>query len=306
MHSSFAGRLAQQDADLSASRNWVFVLGFTFPGPLPGSPKCPKSVDIVRTGILLQNVRKNYTNIGQEPLMSDLSTRISSLIDAALPGRVWVPADFAPLGGRDVIDKTLQRMAASGQLRRIDRGLYDRPSINRLTKRPTSPDYRAVLDALARRDQLRMLVDGMTAANDLGLTDAVPARVTIHTDTRRRTIRLDNLVIEFKQTAPSRLYWAGRPAMRVVQALHWLKDTLAIDGDRIRRRLGQILDDRQHGPAIRKDLLQGFSILPAWMQTYLRTVPGLDPMPLHVPEEATSAKRQKRARPKTGQKETRQ
>ncbi len=71
-----------------------------------------------------------------------------------------------------------------------------------------------------------MLVDGMTAANDLGLTDAVPARVTIHTDTRRRAIQLDNLVIDFKQTAPSRLYWAGRPAMRVVQALHWLKDTL--------------------------------------------------------------------------------
>jgi hypothetical protein len=56
-----------------------------------------------------------------------------------------------------------------------------------------------------------MLVDGMTAANDLGLTDAVPARVTVHTDARRRSIRLDNLVIEFKMTAPSRLYLGGVP-----------------------------------------------------------------------------------------------
>jgi hypothetical protein len=40
----------------------------------------------------------------------------------------------------------------------------------------------------------------------------LPARVTIHTDTRRRAIQLDKLTIEFKQTAPSRLYWAGRPA----------------------------------------------------------------------------------------------
>lgn len=31
------------------------------------------------------------------------------------------------------------------------------------------------------------LVDSMTAGNDLGLTDAVTALVTIHTDTRRRT-----------------------------------------------------------------------------------------------------------------------
>ncbi len=37
----------------------------------------------------------------------------------------------------------------------------------------------------ARRDQLRLLEDGMTAANDLGLTGALPARVTIHIDGRR-------------------------------------------------------------------------------------------------------------------------
>ncbi|MGC4011506.1 MAG: hypothetical protein QM805_22405 [Pseudomonas sp.] len=43
-----------------------------------------------------------------------------------------------------------------------------------------------------------MLVDGMTAANDLGLTDAVPARVVIHTETRRRAIKLDKLLIDFK------------------------------------------------------------------------------------------------------------
>jgi predicted transcriptional regulator of viral defense system len=115
------------------------------------------------------------------------------------------------------IDKVLQRLVQQGQLRRIDRGLYDVPRVNRLTRQPAVADYRRIIDAIGRRDQVRMLVDGMTAANDLGLTTAVPARVVIHTDARRRTIRLDNSVIEFKQTAPSKLYWAGRPAMRIVQ-----------------------------------------------------------------------------------------
>jgi hypothetical protein len=92
-----------------------------------------------------------------------------------------------------------------------------------------------VVDALARRDQPRILVDGVAAANDLGLTDAISARVTIYTDTQPRYIHLDKLTIEFKPTAPSRLYWAGRPAMRDVQALHWLKDMLPVDGDRIRK-----------------------------------------------------------------------
>ncbi len=133
------------------------------------------------------------------------------------------------------------------------------------------------MDAIARRDQLRLLVDGMTAANDLGLTDAVPARVTIHTDARRRAVKLDNLVIEFKQTAPSRLYWAGRPAMRVVQALHWLKDTLATDRQRILSKLSKLLAEPVHGDAMRKDLLEGFSTLPTWMQSLIRELPGCDP-----------------------------
>ncbi|MDB5795301.1 MAG: hypothetical protein JWR25_1680 [Noviherbaspirillum sp.] len=209
--------------------------------------------------------------------MSELKSRIFAMIDAADPGQVWVPTDFAQLGSRDAIDKTLQRMVRVGELRRIDRGLYDRPRLNSLTKRPTTPDYRAVVEAIARRDQLRLLVDGMTAANDLGLTDAVPARVTIHTDTRRRAVQIDKLTIEFKQTAPSRLYWAGRPAMRIVQALHWLKDTLTTERAPILSRLSKVVVDPIHGAALRQDLLDGFSVLPAWMQSLVRELPGCAP-----------------------------
>jgi len=206
--------------------------------------------------------------------MSALKSAILHQIQAAGTGQVWVPSDFAALGTRDAVDKTLQRMVAAGELRRIDRGLYDWPTVNSLTGRATTPDYRQVVDALARRDQLRLLVDGMTAANDLGLTDAIPAKVTIHTDCRRRSLQLGNLVIEFKVTAPSRLYWAGRPAMRVVQALHWLKDTLPGDRDRILDRLAQILGDPRHGAAIGQDLKKGFGMLPSWMQQLLQPLLG--------------------------------
>lgn len=210
--------------------------------------------------------------------MSDTSNRISALVDAAGPGHVWVPSDFAHLGARDLVDKTLQRMVARRELRRIERGLYDKPALNRLTGRLNVPDYRSIIDALSRRDQVRMLVDGMTAANDLGLTDAVPARVVIHTETRRRAIKLDKLLIEFKLAAPSRLYWASRPAMRVVQALHWLKDMLPSDDDRIRQKISRILVDGSQGDAIRDDLAEGFAVLPGWMQSYLRPIPGVEPL----------------------------
>lgn len=172
-------------------------------------------------------------------------------------------------GPRAAVDKGLQRLTADGKLTRIGRGLYYRPSINALTRKPTTPDVRAVVDAIARRDQMRIVVDGLTAANDLGLTTAVPARVTVLTDARVRPIQLGNQRIVFQTVAPSRLYWAGRPAMRVVQALYWLQDVLGSD-TQILQRLHAILDDPIRGDSIRDDLQQGLHTLPIWMQSIVR------------------------------------
>jgi hypothetical protein len=60
--------------------------------------------------------------------------------------------------------------------------------------------------------------------------------------------------------------------MRLVQALHWLRDTHgqgASDQD-IVRRVAVILGDPRHGLAIRADLTKSFTVLPAWMQDLLR------------------------------------
>ena len=202
---------------------------------------------------------------------SDLKTQIADRIQAT-PGAVWTPIDFLDLGSREVVDKTLQRLALASQIRRIDRGFYDRPRPNPLTGQMSVPDYRRVIQAVARRDQTRMLVDGMTAANDLGLSDAVPGRIVVHTDARLRSIKLGKQTIAFRPTAPSKLFWADRPAMRVVQALHWLRDALADPDDqpRIMRRLRKILADKDLGPGIAADLAMGLPTLPAWMQNLVR------------------------------------
>jgi len=174
-----------------------------------------------------------------------IKSQVVQRINQAPAAKVWTPVDFLDLGSRDAVDKTLQRMVASNDLRRIDRGLYDQPRMNALTGQPTAPDYRSVIDAVGRRDQVRVLIDGMTAANDLGLTNAVPGQVIVHTDGRLRPIQLGKLTLQFKLTAPSKLYWADRPAMRVVQALYWLRDGLRddvqVDQDAIQAKLIRLL-----------------------------------------------------------------
>ena len=209
------------------------------------------------------------------PSAADLRSRMLDRM-ATGPHVVWTPSDFADLASRDSVDKTLQRLATAGHLRRIDRGLYDRPTTNRLTGRPSVPDYREVIRAVTRRDKVRYVVDGMTAANDLGLTTAVPARIEVLTDARLKPIKLGKQEIHFKPAAPSRLYWAGRPAMRVVQALHWLQDLLADREERARivAQLRRLLADPTHGEGIRDDLRNGLSALPIWMQEFLRDLIG--------------------------------
>ena len=191
---------------------------------------------------------------------------------ASRAGQAWTPADFADVGPRTAVDKALQRLVAAGELRRIDRGLYDRPRQNPLTGRAMVPDYRAVIDAIARRDHLRVLIDGMTAANDLGLTTALPAKIEAFVETRLRPIHLGNQEIRFRTATASRLFWAGRPAMRIVQALYWLKDSLQdpTERSRVADRLQRILADPAHGRAMREDLVAGFSALPIWIQEFVR------------------------------------
>ncbi|MBZ9982453.1 MULTISPECIES: DUF6088 family protein [unclassified Mesorhizobium] len=202
---------------------------------------------------------------------TDIRSRVLARIQSK-PEEVWTPGDFADLGTRSAVDKTLQRLAAAQELRRIDRGLYDRPRTNTLTGRATVPDYRAVIRAVTRRDNARTVIDGMTAANDLGLTTAVPARIEVLVDARLKPIKLGSQEIHFKYAAPSRLYWADRPGMRVIQALYWLQDMLTQESEhkRIATTLRRLLSDPKHGEAIREDLRAGISAVPIWMQEFLR------------------------------------
>ena len=229
----------------------------------------------IRTSLSDRNCYLSEKRLRSSDVNSDSPDLKSAMLDrirADAPRKVWTPSDFVDLASRDAVDKTLQRLTKAETLRRINRGLYDQPIFNKLTQKPNPPDLRSVIDAVGRRDQTRMLVDGMTAANDLGLTDAVPAKIVVHTDARRRAIKLGNVTITFRSTAASKLFWAGRPAMRVVQALHWLRDLLAREGesDQVKRKLAELFEDPTAGPPLKADLTVGMSALPTWMRVFLK------------------------------------
>ncbi len=179
---------------------------------------------------------------------------------SAYPRGCWVctPKDFLDLGSRDAVDQALSRLVRKGHLRRIGRGLYDMPRISNILKRSAPVDLDAVIAVLARRDGVRIMPDGLVAANQLGLTNAIPAQASYMTDGHSRTLRIDGRTVRFRHAGPSVMRWAGKRAAPVVQALRWLGPDAAAAAQVIFTLRRRLPDD------VKRDLWQNSRDLPGW------------------------------------------
>jgi hypothetical protein len=189
---------------------------------------------------------------------------VARRVQRAAPGTVFTPALFARSGSRAAVDKALQRLVARGALRRLARGLYDKPRQDELlgTLWPSVDD---VVRALVGKDRMRVQPTGAYAANLLGLSEQVPARVELLTDGTGRTVQVGPMRIVLRRTTPRQMAAAGRSTGLVIQVLRNLGPA-HIGPDRIDRL-------RRTLPAAeRRALLADLVLAPAWMQPLLREV----------------------------------
>jgi hypothetical protein len=177
---------------------------------------------------------------------------------------VLTPDAFALLGSRAAIDKALQRLVARGELRRLSRGLYDKPRQDELLG-TLWPSVDAVVKALAGKDMLRTQPAGVYAANMLGLSEQVPAKVVLLTDGISRTVTAGPMQISFKRTTPRQMAAAGRLSGLLIQAFKSL-GAPHVTPARIERLRQQI------SAAERAKVLQDIALAPAWMRPFLREV----------------------------------
>lgn len=178
-------------------------------------------------------------------------------------GRDWAftPNHFSDIAARTGIAKALSRLTQKGVIQRIGHGLYLYPE-----KHPTlgnlSPSPEAISKAIASGDKVRLVPTGAYAANRLGLTEQVPAKITFLTDGLSRTVKVGKRTIELKRTTPRNLGPKRETTALVIQALRYLGKS-AIGPDQIvslRNRL--TAEDRT---ALLKDL----SYVPEWMRPTL-------------------------------------
>ena len=196
--------------------------------------------------------------------MKSIHAKVLRRIRGAGRGSVFSPSDFLDLGSRDAVDQVLSRLVRAGVLRRLARGLYDYPKTHPVLGVVT-PAPEAIAAALAGKHGIRLQPSGAYAANLLGLSTQVPAKIVFLTDGPSRTVRVGNQEIRLVRTTPRMMGPARRISGTVIQALRYLGQT-QVDAAVIRTLR------RRLRPADRQQLLRDLPFAPAWVGAHLRAI----------------------------------
>lgn len=202
----------------------------------------------------------------KEPSIHSVDTRIARKIKQSDPGSVFTTADFSSFGGTKAVEKSLTRIVNRGLLRRLSRGIYDKPRESKLIGIlwPTAED---IIKAISARDKIRVQPAGVHAANILGLSEQVPAKYIYLTDGASRIVKAGPLRIALRRTSPKNMATAGRFSGLLIQAF---------------KSLGPGHIDRFHLAHLKKNMpakeLQGLLLdldsAPKWMRPLFQELAG--------------------------------
>lgn len=200
--------------------------------------------------------------IGVDVPPQSIDKRILARIRGKGRGSVLVPGDFLDLGSRQAVDLALHRLTKKQAIRRLARGIYDYPKDHPVLG-PLTPSAETIARALAGRDRTRIQPAGAYAANLLGLSEQVPAKVVFLTDGPSRLVKVGNQSIQLRRTTPRNMAAAGRLSGLVIQAMRELGEA-NITLERV-AHLKRTLPLEK-----RRELLKDLKLAPAWMHAILR------------------------------------
>lgn len=194
-----------------------------------------------------------------------VESKIGRRIERSARGVVFTAAKFASVGSRAAIGQALARLAAAGKIRRLSRGLYDKPRQDDLFGK-LWPTPEAVITALQQQHSLRLQPAGLYAANLLGLSEQVPAKIELLTDAgKNRAVRAGPMVIVLKATSPRSMAAANTYTGLVIQALKALGPD-HITPERIAHLRTTIPESE------RRKMLSKLALAPSWMRPFLRQI----------------------------------
>jgi len=154
--------------------------------------------------------------------METMRNQIVARIERLGEGKAFSAKDFLDIASRTTIDVTLAELTLDGTIRRVRRGLYDMPKVNPALGGKLSPDIDEAARAIARKQKWKIVPEGAWAANLLGLSTQVPAKIVYLTDGPSNEVPIGRRVIHFKHARPKAMAGLEGKYALVVQALRHL------------------------------------------------------------------------------------
>lgn len=196
-----------------------------------------------------------------------IENKILSTINRKKHGAILFASDFASAGERKAINKALERIALSGKIIRIARGIYCKPKVDtEFGFGILYPSVDEVAQAIAQRDKCRIVPTGDAALNKLGLSTQVPMNAVYYTDGTPRRIKVYNgKGILFKHVVPKRLNFKSELVMLITFALQTIGQGHVSDEqlDRVKQLLSKESKERVY---------EDLELIPSWIRSIILKV----------------------------------
>ena len=134
-------------------------------------------------------------------------------------GKCFVVSDFTDIMDYETAKKNIARLEKKGILRRVVRGVYDKPKYSKLLNEYITPDINEIALALARNYNWTIAPSGNTALNLLGLSEQVASSWEYLSDGPYKTYEWGNTKLVFKHRTNKEITGLSHVTSLVIQAL---------------------------------------------------------------------------------------
>ena len=170
--------------------------------------------------------------------MNHYIERLKEEIDALPFGSAFVVSDFSEICDYQTAKRSLARLCERGEIRRVIRGVYDKPAYSTLLQEYVAPDTNEIAMAIARNYNWTIIPSGNAALNMLGLSTQVPSKWEYCSSGPYRDYKYGQISIAFKHSSNKEIEGLSYDTALLIQAIK------AIGKDRLDKNNIQKLKER--------------------------------------------------------------
>lgn len=195
---------------------------------------------------------------------------IRKQIMAVPDGSIFTIRDFYGITDQNNTKQCISRLVKGGVLKRVCKGIYQKPKYIKILNSYASADPYLVAEALVRENGWSISPAGNAALNILGLDTQIPMRTVYVSSGPNRKYEWGKTSIEFQHRSSKEIGPFSAITALIIQALKTIGPENI--GDWHLRRLQSLLTEKDR-EAIRKESRFAFT----WMQLYLERIISKEP-----------------------------